>query len=120
MRNRASIAIVLLASMLVMGCKEKTPPADVPKEPAKDAATTSAAPVDSAAVLAKLAAADKLDGAEDKLVSKCYMCSLGMDGEEQYTAEYEGYKVRLCSDHCLEEFNKDPAGVIARTDVPAN
>jgi YHS domain-containing protein len=116
MRHILSSSFVLVAAALVTGCKSEAPPADVPKEPA----AVSAAPADQATVLARLVAADKLDGVEDKVVTKCYLCGLGMDGEEKFAAEYEGYTVHLCSDHCLEEFNKDPASVIAQTDVPAN
>jgi YHS domain-containing protein len=119
MHHILSSSFVLFAAALVTGCKSEDPPADVPKEPAATAAA-SAAPADQATVLAKLVAADKLDGTEDKVVTKCYMCGLGMDGEEKFAAEYEGYTVHLCSDHCLEEFKKDPASVIAQTDVSAN
>jgi YHS domain-containing protein len=66
-----------------------------------------------AAVLAK---ADAADGAVDTVVSKCAVCSLAMEGDAAYSSTYAGYTFHLCSAHCKETFDHDPAKVLARLD----
>ncbi len=66
---------------------------------------------DEAAVLA---AADRADGAEDRVVGKCAVCKLGMDGSPEYTSVHAGYAFHLCSAHCKETFDHDPVKVLKR------
>ncbi|TWU58329.1 hypothetical protein [Rubripirellula reticaptiva] len=70
------------------------------------------------ATLASLAAADRLDGTEDHVIGKCYVCNLGMDGKDEFTAEVHGYQAKLCSNGCLDHFQSDPDSIIASTKVP--
>jgi YHS domain-containing protein len=72
----------------------------------------------SDAVRTRLVAADLLDGTEDKIVHRCYVCALGMDGKEKNTAKYEGFEVHLCSQGCLEEFQANPEKVVLETPIP--
>lgn len=63
---------------------------------------------------ARLVAADLADGAEDHVVSKCAVCNLSMDGKPEFASTYSGYSFHLCSAHCKETFDHDPAKVVAR------
>ena len=97
-----SLAIMILGSItLVGGCSSKTE------------APTPAKPL-SAEGLAKLAAADKADGKEDKVVTKCPACMLSMDGNEKHTSTIEGYTVHSCHESCAAALEKDPESVLAR------
>ncbi|WP_201767006.1 hypothetical protein [Novipirellula maiorica] len=106
--------ILLLATMAfstaVLGCGENT-------EPASTATTTTAEPA-SEATLVALQKADMLDGSEDHVIGKCYVCKLGMDGSDQITAEVHGYTAHLCSESCREHFEASPDEVIASTKIP--
>ncbi|MEW6338916.1 MAG: hypothetical protein AB1625_16130 [Acidobacteriota bacterium] len=68
-------------------------------------------PFDGASVLA---AADRADGAEDRVVGKCAVCKLGMDGSPEFTSVHAGYALHLCSAHCKETFDHDPVKVLRR------
>jgi YHS domain-containing protein len=59
-------------------------------------------------VLARMAEADAADGTVDKVIRKCVTCSLYMDGDAAYTATAHGYEVHLCSESCLDRFQRDP------------
>ncbi len=85
-------------------CREEEPAAE--KTPAAPEQTQEQR---EEAILAKLEMADKADGTEDKVVRKCLMCALAMDGREEYKVDFRGYTIHLCSDHCVERFSKDPA-----------
>lgn len=93
---------------------------NVPAEPqaagSKNEATTSDL---SPEMTAKLVAADRLDGEEDQVIGKCYVCGLGMDGKAEHAAEFGGYTAHLCSNMCKEHFAEDPAKVVEATDIPA-
>ena len=60
-----------------------------------------------------LVAADKLDGAEDKVVHKCYGCALGMDSDKEIASTFGGYTAHFCHENCKEAFEKDPEQLIA-------
>jgi hypothetical protein len=68
----------------------------------------------SEAALAKLVAADKLDGKEDKVITKCPACMLNMDGHEKHSSQLEGYTVHSCHQACAEALETDPEKVLAR------
>ena len=109
--------ILLLA---VTGCPEKEEPAE-----SSAAKVTLEAPVAVPTELtiddkvkAKLVMADAIDGKEDKIVSKCATCALGMDGSAEYAVEVAGYKLHLCSALCKEKFEKDTTKAILAMEKP--
>ncbi len=108
--NRRSLALLFIASVSFAGCS-----GGGTSTPAKPSQGGSGGKSD---VISMLKQADKLDGKEDHVVSKCYVCGLGMSGEEKYAAKYKDYTVHLCSEGCKEHFEKSPETVIADTPVP--
>ena len=69
-------------------------------------------------VAAILARADKVDGSQDKVVSKCAVCSLVMDGSPDYTLQVEGYTLQFCSAECKDIFAADPTESILKMKFP--
>ncbi len=65
-----------------------------------------------------LAKADKFDGTEDKIVSKCSSCGLGMDGIAEHAVSAHGYTLHFCSDKCKTGFSKDLDKSILALKVP--
>lgn len=65
-----------------------------------------------------LAEADKIDGNEDKLVSKCASCALMMDGKEELAHTVAGYKMHFCSEICQKSYANDAAGRLATLKIP--
>lgn len=105
---RSSFSLLLSVAMLVAsGCQT-----EVPKIP------PVAQSGSQATVLTRLQQADALDGEEDRVVHRCYVCSLGMDGKAEHSVSYEGYTAHLCSAGCKKEFEKDPKSVVANTGIP--
>jgi hypothetical protein len=96
--------VVSLAAVLLWGCgkKEEETPAEGIEGSVSDAAKVVEAELIEieedarAEVEAKLAAADKLDGATDKVVHRCPACKLGMDGSEKYALRTAGYTLHFC------------------------
>lgn len=104
-RSHATIiALTLLCALALAACGRVEAPG-----PSQEG-TIPATP--SEAALAVLAKADAADGSADKVVSKCVVCSLAMDGSPEHAAAYGGYTVHLCSKECREAFLKDPEGVL--------
>ena len=68
----------------------------------------------SPAGVAKLVAADKADGKEDKVVVKCPACMLKMDGHEKHARTLEGYTVYSCHSACADALMADPEALLAR------
>jgi len=94
-------------------------PADKPTaEPAAKPAAKPTAAL-SPAVKAKLAEADAADGNTDKVVSKCLLCALRMDGKKEHTAEFGGYKLQFCSEECRNDFHADPEAKVLALQVEA-
>lgn len=80
-----------------------------------DGAPGQGPPASSEADLAAfLVAADSADGAEDKVVARCAVCGLAMDGSAEITSTYAGYTFHHCSAHCRELFDRGPVEVLAR------
>ncbi len=71
-----------------------------------------------AAVEAKLAEADALDGTIDRIVHRCASCALGMDGKSEHALEVAGYTLHFCSGHCKESFAKDLTKSILDLEIP--
>jgi YHS domain-containing protein len=126
-------AVALFAT--VAGCKKE-------EQPAKEEATKAATALEErvapekdvvakvegltkeistemrADVEARLAKADAIDGAVDKVVSKCPACRLAMDGKSEHALDVVGYKLHFCSDACKQKFEKDPAKEILAMVIP--
>lgn len=66
---------------------------------------------------AKLVAADKMDGAEDKVVHKCAGCALHMDGKPEFALPVGAYQMHFCSDKCLDRYKKDAIGELGKLAV---
>jgi YHS domain-containing protein len=69
-------------------------------------------------VLAKLAAADALDGKTDKIVTRCPSCALKMDGSSEHTLVAHGYTLYFCTDACKERFEADTTKALADLKIP--
>jgi YHS domain-containing protein len=123
-----AIAVLLAA---VAGCPKKesakseaTKPAAEAAAPAKTMAEGKAGqPAENAAEIQAnvetiLAKADAFDGQTDKVVSKCASCALAMDGSPDYSVTAYGYTLHMCSAHCKETFEKDPAKAILAMTFP--
>lgn len=109
--KRTLSVLTFLSLATVLGCQTEVP---------KIGSNSSSAPEKAEKViLTRLQQADALDGEEDKIVHKCYVCALGMDGKEQHSATYEGYTAHLCSAGCKKTFEKDPESVVAKTEIPS-
>ncbi len=100
---RCSVGVGVALAMFV-GCGE---PVD-----------TSVSLPASEQTLVALRQADAVDGAEDHVIGKCYVCNLGMDGKEEFSVDVYGYSAHLCSSHCKEHFAKSADSVIVKTKIP--
>lgn len=67
---------------------------------------------------ALLVAADRADGSEDKVVFRCAVCGLAMDGSAEITSTWQGYDFHHCSEHCRELFDRDPEKILTRLELP--
>ena len=98
----ATAAITLYIALIFAGCSR----GQEPSAAAPAAGAASGAPSQEALVL--LAKADAADGTVDKVVTKCVVCMLGMDGSAEHSASYGGYQLHFCSEDCKESFTKNP------------
>ena len=109
--------VVALIVAATPGCRKEKP---VQEEPEKEEVKVEKG-VDvetKAAVEAKLAEADRLDGKSDKVVSKCASCALGMDGKSEHALEVSGYTLHFCSAECKTRFEKDTTKAILALTIP--
>ena len=83
------------------------------KEPAKDIA----AQID-ALIKVKLAAADRLDGKADKIVTKCASCALSMDGKKEHSLKVDEYTLYFCTEKCKSGFAKNTTESIKSLEIP--
>lgn len=98
----------LTESVLAMKIPEKLPsPGSGEEEAGEDAK-----------IMAKLAAADLLDGTADKTVVKCASCALSMDGTAEHALEAHGYTLYFCRAGCAERFGKDVDASILAMEIP--
>ena len=86
----------------------KEQPADKTADPSEQAGKLSA----------MLAKADQLDGAEDKVVSRCGGCKLRMDGDSEHALETSGYTLHFCCKDCKNGFAADTAKSILSLNIP--
>ncbi|MEZ5966088.1 MAG: hypothetical protein R3F56_19790 [Planctomycetota bacterium] len=108
-RVRTRVSFVLLA--FLAACGEDAAPAAGAGPAAEPPATVSAE------LTAKLAAADKKDGTEDKVVHMCAGCGLGMAGKAENTLQVGGYAMHFCKHDCQERFRRDAVGELTRLKV---
>ncbi|MEM7200428.1 MAG: hypothetical protein AAF628_09205 [Planctomycetota bacterium] len=120
--TKLSTLLVFALTLLFVGCTAEGPEGGAGTA---DPATPSAAQpeggmaADVAAITAKLAAADALDGATDQVVGKCASCALGMDGKADHALEVEGYQMHFCSGHCRDGFETDVKAKVLAMNIPA-
>jgi hypothetical protein len=72
----------------------------------------------SAATLAKLAAADRLDGTEDEVIELCPACGLRMAGKSEFACRIGAYTTHSCTARCSRAVCEDPDAVFAEIEVP--
>ncbi len=109
-----AVAVMLAATP---GCSKEEP---AQKESAKEEVEAEKDTDNTAAVEAKLAEADALDGKTDKVVSKCASCALGMDGKSEHALEVSSYKLHFCSEDCKTGFEKDTTKAILALKIPGD
>jgi len=97
---------VLIGAMLLLACGRGP-------GPAPGAATATEAEA------GKLQAADAADGTNDRIVAKCAVCKLAMEGTTEHVSRYAGYELHFCSAECKETFDHDPHAALRRLSVPA-
>ncbi len=109
-----------LAALLVAvaGCpKKKAAETDAgfPADTAK-AAKSEAEP--TAAVEAKLAQADLLDGKADKIVTRCASCALRMNGTSDHTLKVLDYTLYFCTERGAKTFAEDTTKAVLALEIP--
>ena len=107
-----AVAVMLAATP---GCRKEK---QAQKESAKEEADVEKDIDKTAAVEAKLAEADGLDGKTDKVVSKCAGCALEKDGKSEHALEVSGYTLHFCSEDCKTGFEKDMTKAILALKIP--
>lgn len=108
---------LLLVPLLIVfaACSKKTPEAPAG---GSHGANANAVPVKTTPEIdAKLMAADKMDGAEDKVVHRCAGCALHMDGKQELALGVGAYQMHFCSDRCLGRYQKDAIGELGKLAV---
>lgn len=93
------IVLTLLATLAVYGCGREGGEYTAEAEPA---ALANGALEAGPAIIALLAEADRLDGEEDKVVSKCTGCGLAMEGSSEFVLDVDDYSMHFCSDTCKD------------------
>jgi hypothetical protein len=120
------LAIVLLV-VLTAGCgtapqeEEAAVEASPPGEAAVETSPRAEAGPDldaDPAMLAKLEAADALDGSTDKVVSRCPGCALRMEGDADYALDVHGYELHFCSDDCRDGFSEKVEEALLALTIP--
>lgn len=104
MREIRVLALLVLLGVFGCGGGEESPQG------------LSASPEANLAAL--LLAADRADGHEDRIVARCAVCGLGMDGSAEIASTYAGYTFHHCSPHCRELFDRDPVKILTRLELP--
>lgn len=113
-RTTSYVAIAAIATAVVFaGCRKD-------ESTTASSAASAVAKITDDQLLSKLAEADAADGTTDKVVSKCLMCKLGMDGDAAHSVEFMGYTLHFCKDDCLERFKQDSAKAIADLTIPGH
>lgn len=112
--NLSSRRSLFFAPLLILAvaCSKPAPAAPAGGNPG---ANIGAVPVKTTPEIdAKLVAADKKDGKEDKVVGKCAGCDLGMDGKAEFALPVGAYQMHFCGQHCLDRYKKDAIGELTK------
>lgn len=122
MKNLTLACLTMGMIGLLVGCGDTATPEK--KEETKTSSTSAAVKTTpvvnvSEQSMAKLAAADMADGTQDKVITKCYSCALGMDGDKENSATVGEYTANFCSEACCKHFVEDADTLIAETEIPA-
>ena len=104
-RVRVAATCALIGAVILVACGRGTGPTS---------GTTRSTEVEAA----RLRAADGVDGTTDRVVSKCAVCKLAMDGTTEHSSRFEGYELHFCSPECKETFDHDPHAVLRRLHAP--
>ena len=121
MVTRMLLACVLSAAgmLVIFGCRQEGGPSPVvppPEAIAPDAPPEVAVTPEMAEVLSK---ADALDGQDDKIVSLCASCALGMDGSKEHALTVGEYTMYFCTDDCRQAFSEDISQSVLGMKLPA-
>lgn len=108
--SRLLVSGLVVILCMVVGCRK-------PSGTHVDAAALAEA-AGHPEVVAKLAAADAVDGSVDGVVSLCAGCSLGMAGSDEHTLTIGHYTMYFCSDHCRSGFTGDVVKRILAISIP--
>lgn len=121
--SRWTVTGLGLVMLTLTGCSKDSQSTEKSGTAAGDVAgaveTAAAEAAADPAVVAKLTAADALDGTVDGVVSRCAGCSLGMDGSDKHALTVGAHKMHFCSDHCRSTFAKDVTKGILALSVPS-
>jgi YHS domain-containing protein len=119
-RNPLTLSLATVAVLILLGPGCKKDDAKKTVESSDVAVKTEAAALTTevrAEVERKLFKADALDGTTDKVVSKCVICALRMDGSDEHTAELAGYTLHFCSESCKTYFEADPVAKVLAVQI---
>jgi hypothetical protein len=97
--------LLFFVMLIALGCSGQE--GETANEQAEAADAQGGDAVAQAEILTILAAADAADGTEDKVVSKCAGCKLGMDGSADYALTVENYEMHFCGADCKSHFADD-------------
>lgn len=114
MKTIPALALVL-AALLLAGCGGA--PESGP-QPAPSGASEGTDSRLSDQLKAKLAAADKVDGAEDQVIRLCSGCQLGMSGKAEHAIQAGSYELHMCSAACKAHFEEDLEASLAALEIP--
>lgn len=110
------LSVAILATAWLTGCDKAEPAKPKAEEKSSSVSVNISAPAPAEAILVS---ADAIDGKQDKIVSKCASCALGMDGTSEFTLQSRGYTMYFCSAACKDGFGKDIEASILAMKVPA-
>ena len=102
--------LLVLMMAVAVGCGGQE--ADAPAADASHDTDHGDDAVAQSAMTMILASADAADGTEDKVVSKCAGCKLGMPGSADYALTVEGYEMHFCGDNCKSHFADDTQAAV--------
>lgn len=105
---RMKIIGPLALALILVACGDTKP---IPT-PTEDGPLRSSV-VPSALSLERMAAADRLDGTEDHVITRCPSCALRMSGKAEFSCQIGDYTIHSCSKNCNLQVCEDPDGVFA-------
>lgn len=111
-RMFGGLSVVLTCAVFAAGCEKKSEPTS------NTAAPSATAQPATAELIVVMEKADAADGKKDKVVSKCTMCGLGMDGQGKFVSTAHEYQFHFCSEPCRNSFSKDPDKALMALKIP--